>query len=871
MAQSSELQIVLSAIDKTTAEIKKVQSSLNGLGKTSENTGISFTKMAGAVALGNLAYTAISKGVSMLTGFLKESVNAFSENQVVAAQLNAVLKSTGGVAGITAEKATELSKSFQNLTTFSDEAVLSAENLLLTFTNIKGSTFEQATSVVLDMSVALGQDLKSSAIQVGKALQDPILGVTALRRVGVNFNEDQQKVIKTLVETGKGLEAQQMILAELNKEFGGSAAAKLNTYAGAWEHLKNIVDDFQEGVGAVIIGVLQQILTKVGEFVTFLNDGWKAITEMWKTNADGIRDKTQAVFQTILEIVIPVWNAVGAAILKGWQLITVIWQQYGQSIVNIFLSAWKLIADTLKNAFIILGDIFSIATDILTGNWKKFADDLGKIFQDLWNGIVDLAKNGAGLLMEPVNWAIKALNKITGTDVKPMKLDFGVLDQLKFKMEDTTEGVKKQSSEIANALTDIFGKAFSGATVSGSAAGANLLPDFGSGGQVDKVKDKLKDLTDQFNSLKTSGTESLESLRVELEKNLKTLNDKLHDLTISYGKVKSDLYTDLMSLKIDHQKALQDITDSISDAKAKLDELRASFSQETTGRKNTVAEAIVAAEDKIDELKEKMKDVTDVNERAQIQKQIDEQQRGLSNSASFITSIQDQVNEARRRASLSEVERAIEDFNTQQTLAQQAFDIKQRQIQQEIDSLQAKRRIEESDYLAKVQRTQAEADAKMVEINTEIVAAQLQKDQEIALYMEKSAEIQKLMTDAYAVYDAIVANNKKLTLDAVNAQISAYKSLEEQIKKTASAQASSLIPSNLRAYTPYAEGGIVTKPTYALVGEAGPEAIIPLRGATSNGYGQVVININGGTYLSESVAVELGDKIIKRLKQTLRI
>lgn len=69
---------------------------------------------------------------------------------------------------------------------------------------------------------------------------------------------------------------------------------------------------------------------------------------------------------------------------------------------------------------------------------------------------------------------------------------------------------------------------------------------------------------------------------------------------------------------------------------------------------------------------------------------------------------------------------------------------------------------------------------------------------------------------------------------------------------------------------PYmASGGIVTGPTLAMVGEAGPEAIIPLNRA--NGVGGITVNINGGTYLSEDVAEEIGDKIINRLKTQLAI
>jgi len=175
---------------------------------------------------------------------MKNSIDKFNEQIAAEAQLNSVLKSTKNAAGLTAKEVKKMARELQKVTTFGDEAVLTAQNLLLTFTNIGKETFPEATQIVLDMSVALGQDLKSSAVQVGKALQDPILGVTALRRVGVNFTEQQQEMIKTMVATGKTMEAQKFILKELDTEFGGSAKEQAETFAGRIKHLKNAFGDF---------------------------------------------------------------------------------------------------------------------------------------------------------------------------------------------------------------------------------------------------------------------------------------------------------------------------------------------------------------------------------------------------------------------------------------------------------------------------------------------------------------------------------------------------------------------------------------------------------------------------------------------------
>lgn len=231
MASNLELKAVITAEDKASQV-------LSGFGKSLERaeTG-SFALLGGLTALA---------GAAVLT------VKAFTDSENTAAQLDAVLKSTAGAAGVTKEAALDLAAGLQATTTFSDEAVLSAENLLLTFTSIGKDIFPDATKTVLDMSQALGQDTKASAIQLGKALQDPITGVTALKRVGVSFNETQMETIKNLVETGRQAEAQKLILAELNKEFGGSATAAAQTFSGQLKQIWNSIDDVMEIIGKLI-------------------------------------------------------------------------------------------------------------------------------------------------------------------------------------------------------------------------------------------------------------------------------------------------------------------------------------------------------------------------------------------------------------------------------------------------------------------------------------------------------------------------------------------------------------------------------------------------------------------------------------------
>lgn len=222
----------------------KAKAGLKGLSSAfSDLTGVNLTA-AGAIAL--------------TTSALKYSVDQAIESQNVHAQLNAVLESTGQAAGMTAEDIDAMATQLSMLSAVEDDAIVAGANVMLTFTRIGQQVFPDAMEAALNLSKAMGQDLQSSAVQVGKALNDPLTGMTALQRVGVTFTQDQEDMIKTLQESGDVMGAQKVVLEELNKEFGGSAAAAADTYAGKLQKLNNTVGNLAEKIGGPLIDGLSK-------------------------------------------------------------------------------------------------------------------------------------------------------------------------------------------------------------------------------------------------------------------------------------------------------------------------------------------------------------------------------------------------------------------------------------------------------------------------------------------------------------------------------------------------------------------------------------------------------------------------------------
>lgn len=217
--------------------------------------------------------------------FLKSSIDAFFEAEEAAAKLGGVLKATGGAAGISASDLKEFASQLQEVTTFEDDATTSAMAVLATFTKISGQTFKDATRAAMDLSATMGQDLQSSVVQVGKALNDPIKGITALQRVGVSFSEAQKAQIKSLVESNNLFGAQQIILQELRAEFGGVAEAMAQTSAGQVKQAANAWGDFKEQIGEVAVAIGSTLIPALKELASKIpTPGGKGLGGMFENN-----------------------------------------------------------------------------------------------------------------------------------------------------------------------------------------------------------------------------------------------------------------------------------------------------------------------------------------------------------------------------------------------------------------------------------------------------------------------------------------------------------------------------------------------------------------------------------------------------------
>jgi hypothetical protein len=256
---------VLEMVGKLTGDTSDFDKSMSGAGKTATTTGQHIKRAAFVAA------TAITGGLVVAA---KIGWDEFQSGQLVAAQTNTVLESTGKVANVSAGHVKDLAIQLMNKSGVDDQVIRSGENLLLTFMNVRNEVgegrdiFDQATKAALDMSVATGRDLTSATRSVGRALNDPIKGLSMLTRMGVRFTAEEKEQIATMVEHNNIIGAQQLVLSKLNTVYGGSADIS-GTVAGkmaiAREQFKNVAETL---VGA-LLPAITSILAPIASLAEF--------------------------------------------------------------------------------------------------------------------------------------------------------------------------------------------------------------------------------------------------------------------------------------------------------------------------------------------------------------------------------------------------------------------------------------------------------------------------------------------------------------------------------------------------------------------------------------------------------------------------
>jgi hypothetical protein len=247
------LKILIDARDSTAAVFSKLKTSLTGI------AGLAAGLFSGAL--------------------FAKSVDDAEKLNTQMRKLEATIQATGGAAGLTASEIDDMARRLDEATLGSASGFRDAANILLTFKSISKDTFETTLTLAQDLADAGFGNLSSNAVQLGKALENPVKGLTALSKSGVSFSDSQKELIKQLVETGDLAKAQGIILEAVAGQVGGVAKAMGGGLAGASDLVTKRFMDLREIIGQTVVPALTV-------FNTLLADGAKYFTDWLKSSDD---------------------------------------------------------------------------------------------------------------------------------------------------------------------------------------------------------------------------------------------------------------------------------------------------------------------------------------------------------------------------------------------------------------------------------------------------------------------------------------------------------------------------------------------------------------------------------------------------------
>lgn len=216
--------------------------------------------------LGRIRVAAAAAGTALTVAFvagLKSSITAAAEAEQAQLRLEAVLRGTGYAAGFTGAELDKMAGKFQDRLGIDDETVKKSMATLLTFRQVRRESFSEALEVAANISAVMGSDLQSATLQLGKALENPEQGLTALTRSGVSFNETQKAIITEMVETGRQSEAITTILQVMKSQGLDKVAESMHTGITARaSDLKNVWGDLLEAIGktSAVKGTVESVL-----------------------------------------------------------------------------------------------------------------------------------------------------------------------------------------------------------------------------------------------------------------------------------------------------------------------------------------------------------------------------------------------------------------------------------------------------------------------------------------------------------------------------------------------------------------------------------------------------------------------------------
>lgn len=328
-----------------------------------------------------------------LTTGLREGFKGVRELEDELAQTESTIIATGNAAGFTADQIREMADALQDAIGVNDAATVSAANLLLRFTNVKGEVFEETIRLAHDYAAVMGGDAASATELLGRVLQSPIQGLKTLREQGIFFNIEQLRMIDHMRTVGDVAGVQRIILEQLGDIFGGAAARRAETFGGQIDRINNLLGDMWRQIASALTPAIKAVLPAIeastetairgatifGEWVTAIinwaQESAPVIQEWASTIIDVLKDVTTWIVDRLVEAFTFAQTAA-----EQWQVI-----------VTTAVEGVKLAFEELK---VFVMDLWANLVNWVLDQWSSTWSQVATQGVDLMQGLFEFVTKG---------------------------------------------------------------------------------------------------------------------------------------------------------------------------------------------------------------------------------------------------------------------------------------------------------------------------------------------------------------------------------------------------------------------------------------------------------------------------------------------
>lgn len=302
-----------------------------------------------------------------IAAFAASAVKAAAESKDALGQVTAALTSMGDASGRTVSQLQDLASGMMRKSLFDDDEILRKVTAnLLTFGNVAGKQFDRAQQAALDLATRMKMDLQAATLLVGKALNDPVKGINAMKRAGIQFTEQQKAQIEAMLAVNNVGGAQAIMLGELERQFGGAAAAARK--ADPFGALRISFGELQEEIGNKLTPVLVPLIDKL----TTLIDRFSSLPPGVQSTAIALAAIAAAAgplligLGAITQLLAPLLGAFSFAVGNG-------------GVLAAASAAFAALGTTLTTVAMPLAAVAAVGA-LIYANWDK----IGPVLSEFW-------------------------------------------------------------------------------------------------------------------------------------------------------------------------------------------------------------------------------------------------------------------------------------------------------------------------------------------------------------------------------------------------------------------------------------------------------------------------------------------------------